>query len=88
MTATDRLPYYTKVTANDIFRAISQGYSTATEVSTQVSCSRSQVATYLKVMSEIGLIDREVEVVETVPGRAATIYRYTPNHSVARRIGW
>lgn len=82
----------TRVTAVDVFRAVADGYNTAAQIAARTGVARSTIANYCKVMSEIGLLDREVELHRsdngTKPGLTAVMYVYRANHRVARKIEW
>jgi predicted transcriptional regulator len=77
----------TKCDAASVWRAVIEGNTTCAQVSHALNVSRSQTATYLRVMAEVGLLHLTVETTYHRHGVAQT-YFYKPNYDAAQALGW
>lgn len=76
-----------KINAAQVWQAVAAGEDTATRVAATVGVSRSHAAIYLRVMTEVGLLDAHTEQIASQRGSALT-YVYKVNYDAARALGW
>lgn len=78
-----------------IWQAVCSGANTAGLVAEKVGISRGHASMYLRMMAEVGLLNRTTDhqpvIVEGDPRRhttTATVYLYAPDYDAADRLGW
>jgi hypothetical protein len=79
----------TKTSVAEVWRAVCDGANTAPLVSDRVGVSRGHAAVYLRVMTEVGLLTRDLDALSGVRQNQHTLtYVYAPNYDAARALGW
>jgi predicted transcriptional regulator len=77
----------TKITAADVWRAVVAGNTTSRDIADALGVSRSHAAIYLRVMSEVGLLNSTLVQISHSRGSGMT-YVYKPDYDTAQALGW
>lgn len=76
-----------KISTLDVWRSVCAGNTTSPQVGQDLKISRGHAAIYLRVMSEVGLLNRVEGVTNHGHGNSLT-FVYSPNYETARTLGW